>query len=134
ATKPSYLADLRPPAAPGRRIRPPANGQISLPADISPFLLSTYYAQDFSLSQAYTQHFDSTQPGAKTTRCARVFGGSEAPCKMTLVNTGDIIAMWTRDSAAQVNNYIGKGTDLSALTEDVLFMQAFLIANTPYAN
>jgi hypothetical protein len=53
---------------------------------------------------------------------------------MTLVNTGDIIAMWTRDSAAQVNNYIGKGSDLSAMAEEVLFMQAFQIANTPYAN
>ena len=53
---------------------------------------------------------------------------------MTLVNTGAIIAMWTRDSAAQVNNYIGNGTDLSALAEDVLFMQSFQLANTPYAN
>jgi meiotically up-regulated gene 157 (Mug157) protein len=130
--KPSYLANLTPPK-PGKSRLSPA-GSIPLPQGISQFLLSTFYTQDFSLSQAYTQNFDSSQPGASTTFCIRQFGGIQTPCKMTLMNTGDIIAMWTRDSAAQVNNYIGKGTDLSTMVEGVLFMQAFQIANTAYAN
>jgi meiotically up-regulated gene 157 (Mug157) protein len=133
--KPSYLANLTPPkSGPVGKNRLNPTGSIPLPQNISQFLLSTFYTQAFSLSQAYTQNFDGSQPGARTTFCNKQFGGIEHPCKMTLMNTGDIIAMWTRDSAAQVNNYIGRGKDLSAMVEGVLFMQAFQIANTAYAN
>ncbi len=133
--KPSYLANLSPPKpGPIGKSRLNRPGSIPLPQGISQFLLSMFYTQAFSLSQAYTQNTDSGQPGASTTFCIKQFGGIQYPCKMTLLNTGDIIAMWMRDSAAQVNNYIGKGKDLSAMVEEVLFMQAFQIANTAYAN
>lgn len=57
--------------------------------------------------------------------------------KHTFVITGDIPAMWLRDSAAQVTNYIlfaKKDTKLRKLLEGVIQTQAECVCIDPYAN
>lgn len=79
------------------------------------------------LYELYRTCFAST---CETT--AKLLAGGEA-----FVFTGDIPAMWLRDSSAQVRHYLpfaGEDTQLQALLEGLISRQAKYICIDPYAN
>lgn len=90
------------------------------------------------LEEYYTNHYKPLAPLVKQcflntieTTVKRLEDGS------IFVITGDIHAMWLRDSAAQVMHYVrfaGKDKQLQEIIEGVIARQAVLVCEDPYAN
>lgn len=96
----------------------------------------TAYAQE--LAAFYQTHFPALAPLAASCFLNTIETTVQPlPGGRTFVITGDIPAMWLRDSSAQVLNYLAfaRGdADLRALLKGVLAMQARSVLLDPYAN